>query len=123
MPAANTLPTDLRALVDINAISVHGDPTFRRDSARLIEAITELVANDRIRAEQERLAALEEARAPRPSDRSVKSVPNGSGPRNEPHAPASRSWKRPPPGVRSRLSEPGSRASLNSSDWPRHRIR
>ena len=72
MPAANTLPTDLRALADINAISVHGDPTFRRDSARLIEAIREVVAGDRVRADQERLAALEAGQSRRDrSDRSV----------------------------------------------------
>ena len=49
MPASDTLPADLRSLTDINAISVHGDPAFRRDSARLIDVIRDVVARDRAR--------------------------------------------------------------------------
>jgi hypothetical protein len=61
MPAPDTLPADLRALTEINAISVHGDPAFRRDSARLIEVIRNVVASDRARVAEERRAAEEAA--------------------------------------------------------------
>ena len=57
MPSPDALPSDLRALTDINAISVHGDPAFRRDSTRLIEAIGAIVADDRARVERERREA------------------------------------------------------------------
>ena len=71
MPSPDGLPPDLRSLSDINAISVHGDPAFRRDSTRLIEAIGAVVAENRARVArqqqeaQERSRRLEEERAGR----------------------------------------------------------
>ncbi len=62
MPAPETLPTELRALSDINAISVHGDPAFRRDSTRLIEAISAVVAEERSRVARQQSEAHERAR-------------------------------------------------------------
>jgi hypothetical protein len=57
MPAQDALPVDLRSLTEINAISVHGDPAFRRDSGRLIDVIRDVVARDRARVTEERRAA------------------------------------------------------------------
>jgi TIR domain len=62
MPSADVLPADLRDLTDIEAISVYGDPAFRRDSARLIEAIGAVVADDRARIAREQQQADEKAR-------------------------------------------------------------
>ena len=62
MPVPDTLPEDLRSLTEIHAIFVHGDPAFRRDSGRLIDAIRDVVASDRARIAQERSAAEEQAR-------------------------------------------------------------
>ncbi|MEY2401664.1 MAG: hypothetical protein QOJ08_1775, partial [Ilumatobacteraceae bacterium] len=49
-------------LREINAISVHADPAFRRDSERLIEAINAVVAEDRARIKRERQATEEQVR-------------------------------------------------------------
>ena len=49
MPASDALPADLRPLTEIQAISVHGDPAFRRDSSRLIDVIRDAVTTDRAR--------------------------------------------------------------------------
>ena len=75
MPPSESLPADLRPLTEINAIWVHGDPTFRRDCTRLVEAIRDVVAADRVRRSEQlreeeraarvRLAELEEAAAKR----------------------------------------------------------
>ena len=75
MPPAEALPADLRRLAGINAIWVHGDPTFRRDCTRLVEAIRDVVAANRVRladqlreeerAARVRLAELEDAAAKR----------------------------------------------------------
>jgi hypothetical protein len=62
MPTPDALPADLRALSDINAISVHGDPAFRRDSTRLIEAIGAIVAEDRARVARQLRDAEEQQR-------------------------------------------------------------
>ena len=62
IPSRDALPSDLRALRDINAISVRADPAFRRDSERLIEAVNDIVAEDRARIAREREAAEERAR-------------------------------------------------------------
>lgn len=62
MPTPDALPADLRALSDINAISVHGDPAFRRDSTRLIEVIGAIVAEDRARAARQQREAEERRR-------------------------------------------------------------
>ena len=62
MPMPEMLPADLRALSDINAISVGGDPAFRRDSARLIEAIGAVVAEGRAKAAKEQQATQERVR-------------------------------------------------------------
>ncbi|MEO8264162.1 MAG: TIR domain-containing protein [Ilumatobacteraceae bacterium] len=61
MPSPDALPSDLRALSDINAISVHGDPAFRRDSTRLIEAISTIVIEDRARTARAQREAQERA--------------------------------------------------------------
>ncbi len=75
MPPSEALPAELRPLTEINAVWVHGDPTFRRDCTRLVEAIRDVVAADRVRlaeqlreeerAARARLAELEEAAAKR----------------------------------------------------------
>ncbi len=57
MPSAVDLPQSLRSLLEINAVSVQGDPDFRRDSARLIEAIREIVADHRRQAARRRREA------------------------------------------------------------------
>ena len=62
MPSPDALPSALRALGEINAISVHGDPAFRRDSTRLVEVIAAIVAEDRARVERERREADERDR-------------------------------------------------------------
>jgi hypothetical protein len=62
IPSLDGLPPDLRALREINAISVHADPAFRRDSERLIEAINAVVAEDRARIKRERQATEEQVR-------------------------------------------------------------
>jgi hypothetical protein len=62
VPSSAELPQDLRALVDINAISVRGDPAFRHDSAHLVEAIGAVVAENRARLARERHEADERAR-------------------------------------------------------------
>ena len=62
IPSIDELPSDLRALREINAISVHADPAFRRDSQRLVEAINAVVAEDQARIVREREAAEERAR-------------------------------------------------------------
>jgi hypothetical protein len=62
IPPLDELPSDLRALREINAISVHADPDFRRDSLHLVEAVNALVAEDRARIVREREAAEERAR-------------------------------------------------------------
>jgi hypothetical protein len=75
MPPSVALPAELRPLTDINAIWVHGDPTFRRDCTRLVEAIRDVVVADRVRLSEQlreeeraarvRLAELEDAAAKR----------------------------------------------------------
>jgi len=60
MPTAASLPEDMRMLGDIEAISVLGDPAFRRDSARLIEAISRIVADDRLRLARAKQEAEEQ---------------------------------------------------------------
>lgn len=60
MPTAASLPEDMRMLGDIEAISVLGDPAFRRDSARLIEAISRVVADDRVRLARAKQEAEEQ---------------------------------------------------------------
>jgi TIR domain len=62
MPSAHMLPSDLRPLVDINAISVHGDPAFRRESTRLVVAIGAVVAEHKARLAREKQEADEQAR-------------------------------------------------------------
>jgi hypothetical protein len=62
IPSLDGLPPDLRALREINAISVHADPAFRRDSERLIDAINAVVAEDRARIKRERQAIEEQVR-------------------------------------------------------------
>ncbi|MGD9703906.1 MAG: toll/interleukin-1 receptor domain-containing protein [Acidimicrobiia bacterium] len=62
MPVADALPQDLRLLSEINAISVHGDPTFRRDSGRLIEVVRNVVAEERARVMRARHVDEERAR-------------------------------------------------------------
>jgi hypothetical protein len=59
MPLPDELPSDLVPLTEIHAVSVHGDPAFRRDSARLIESISDVVTADRERVAQQRRAAEE----------------------------------------------------------------
>lgn len=62
MPAPDLLPADLRPLTEINAISVLADPAFRRDSARLIDVVRNVIAMDRERIAEERRATEESAR-------------------------------------------------------------
>ncbi len=69
MPSAEILPSDLGPLAAINAITVHGDPAFRRDSARLVDTIRRIVDDDRDRirraqqaAEEQRMQAEDELR-------------------------------------------------------------
>ena len=62
MPDSDALPADLRPLVDIHAMSVNGDPAFRRDTTHLIDAVRFVVSNERARLDRERQAAAERAR-------------------------------------------------------------
>jgi TIR domain len=62
MPRPDLLPADLRPLTEINAISVLADPAFRRDSARLIDVVRNVIATDRERIAEERRATEESAR-------------------------------------------------------------
>lgn len=62
MPTPETLPEPLRPLAEIQAITVNGDPSFRRDTTRLVGALREVVAADRRRAAEVAMVAEEAAR-------------------------------------------------------------